>query len=850
MSRFRRHLGLIGSPSRRRKRKRTVRRLFAEHLESRILLAGDIDLSLHNASFPTDVNNDEIVTPIDALVVINALNGQDRPAVSGEGEPSGTYPDTNGDGQISPLDVLLVIDVLNRPEGEGTTTFNISAVPFDEILERPISESGATLTTLNQTTWGKIATGDEIILSNAIDGQGNVGNGRYTVTNVNGGSLTLNQAPNLVNFSGTVQVGRIITQIGTNSDFVLGIVAEDLTFGDPFAVFTDVTFDSALASVTNLDITGSPNPESPTDNFKFNSFVLGKSGDFHTTPGLIDEVGAFRPAGGGLGAGTHLAFTIDMQTGGTTGTLNLGLSAAGIIEGEDPTGLDFPSGLPAHDVLVNHSNVPICQVIRTTHLPNDTPPCTGMVMYNGASLTIAPDTPALVISGPTSLSTNEDTTLNLSGFSVDDVDSTSISVTLDATEGALSQTSFSGTPSEVTTTLNSVTYTPVANSTASDTININASAGSLSDSHAVNITINPINDPPTLVVPGQQSFFTDFDNTFSSDPAPFSIDDIDVGNSDVEVDLTIGEGTLTISPTSGVTVTPNPTGNSSSIRLTGSVANINTALANGVTYNTISPTATNATRALTVTVNDLGNTGTLDPALSGAAQVSETKTVDIEVLDFVPVDIIGQIFVDHDEDGQKDPDDPGIGGVDVILSGIDFQGNSFSMTDMTNSLGIYEFNDVKPNQPGSPYTITAEQPQFIEGGSNAAKLDLDVNGNVTVTDGSLNFDEGGFVPEFADVWRLFALSEEAPNNSAVLFGFEGGSQDWSMFIGPGWDTERYSNPRFSPSSDGNSGVLTVFDSQAGQDRTANVSTQAGTLSYRGTGSDRVYRVIGGSCLAR
>ena len=42
----------------------------------------------------------------------------------------------------------------------------------------------------------------------------------------------------------------------------------------------------------------------------------------------------------------------------------------------------------------------------------------------------------------------------------------------------------------------------------------------------VNITVNPVNDPPTIVVPGRQSFFTDFDNTFADSDNPFELSDI------------------------------------------------------------------------------------------------------------------------------------------------------------------------------------------------------------------------------------------------------------------------------------------------------------------------------------
>ena len=84
-----------------------------EHLENRMLLACDV--STHNLASPTDVNCDNNTTPIDALLVINALN-QDGPRSANDG-PEGLAPDVNGDGNISPIDALMVINDLNS-EGE------------------------------------------------------------------------------------------------------------------------------------------------------------------------------------------------------------------------------------------------------------------------------------------------------------------------------------------------------------------------------------------------------------------------------------------------------------------------------------------------------------------------------------------------------------------------------------------------------------------------------------------------------------------------------------------------------------------------------------------------------------
>jgi hypothetical protein len=66
-------------------------------------------LRYHNALNGSDVNNDGVVSPLDALLIINQLNlGRDRVSSS-----QATFEDVNGDGSITPLDALLVINVLN-----------------------------------------------------------------------------------------------------------------------------------------------------------------------------------------------------------------------------------------------------------------------------------------------------------------------------------------------------------------------------------------------------------------------------------------------------------------------------------------------------------------------------------------------------------------------------------------------------------------------------------------------------------------------------------------------------------------------------------------------------------------
>jgi hypothetical protein len=64
---------------------------------------------------PLDVNNDTDISPLDALLVINELNGRGARELEPPGGPNGPPPflDTTGDGFVSPRDALLVINRLN-----------------------------------------------------------------------------------------------------------------------------------------------------------------------------------------------------------------------------------------------------------------------------------------------------------------------------------------------------------------------------------------------------------------------------------------------------------------------------------------------------------------------------------------------------------------------------------------------------------------------------------------------------------------------------------------------------------------------------------------------------------------
>ena len=246
---------------------------------------------------------------------------------------------------------------------------------------------------------------------------------------------------------------------------------------------------------------------------------------------------------------------------------------------------------------------------------------------------------------PSSLRLNEDTTASIVGVSVADLDAdagSGLTVNLSVVNGRLAVTpngatvtgsgsaavEIQGTVSQVNAALGSLSYTPTNNFSGTDTFSMrtrdlgntggttaNPSASNpLEDNDSFTITVDPVNDPPVNSVPGAQSVF----NTDTKVFANRILQTADVDATNVNVQLTVTQGTLTLGSTTGLTVQGNGT---ATVQLTGSLTNVNNGL-NNLVYN---PTDTFVgTDTLTITTSDLGGTG------SGGV-LTDTDTVSITV---------------------------------------------------------------------------------------------------------------------------------------------------------------------------------------------------------------------------
>lgn len=112
-------------------RRSNSRRLMAEELENRQLLAGDCALPWY------DVNLNDTVEPLDALAVINDLNRAGGAHPYDAFRDTNKWPDVNFDQWITPIDALMIINDLNRNGG---------AHPF--VLECPSAKPSLTINQL------------------------------------------------------------------------------------------------------------------------------------------------------------------------------------------------------------------------------------------------------------------------------------------------------------------------------------------------------------------------------------------------------------------------------------------------------------------------------------------------------------------------------------------------------------------------------------------------------------------------------------------------------------------------------------------------------------------------------
>lgn len=142
------------------------------------------------------------------------------------------------------------------------------------------------------------------------------------------------------------------------------------------------------------------------------------------------------------------------------------------------------------------------------------------------------------------------------------------------------------------------------------------------------LNVQGVNDAPVVTLPSLPAVDEDAD-LFIGGANAISIIDVDAGDSDIRVTMTVGNGTLTVNPNvnGGLTAGDIVGNGSNSVILTGTVSQIGVTLAaaNGLTYRGINEFS--GTDVLTVTANDLGASGTGGSKIDSKSTVLTINTV-------------------------------------------------------------------------------------------------------------------------------------------------------------------------------------------------------------------------------
>lgn len=244
---------------------------------------------------------------------------------------------------------------------------------------------------------------------------------------------------------------------------------------------------------------------------------------------------------------------------------------------------------------------------------------------------------------------NEDTDLPIIGISVGDTDTNLQSVSVSVEYGALTVTlsgtatinsgandsntlTLTGTLADINNALASLIYRGSSNYNGADTLTLlSTDTGGLTALDTVAITVNPVNDAPVVTI-APATYSATEQTLLTLQGTGLSISD-DSGGATIQATVSVDAGTLTTNAgTTGVAIAGSGT---STLTLTGTVAQINDLLAGNLggtlTYIVSSDTPP-ASATLTLSVDDQGNSGA-----GGARSGSDTATISITAVNDLPV---------------------------------------------------------------------------------------------------------------------------------------------------------------------------------------------------------------------
>ena len=647
--------------------------LQAEQLESRMLLAGD--LNFHNALYPQDVDQNQYVSPRDLLVIINQLNaGGARQLLSSsesqttdgaQGEAGGGYLfDVNNDGALSASDALRVINYLNSQQGEHAEIMEFRIVLLQPGTTNPLPN------TITKGTDFEIAVivqdlrgpdqigvlGDRGVLNASIDLNlntkalaqveneevqtlrilGNPTGGTFTLT-FNDGTVSRTTSPIQYNPLTESRVGiatRIQNALSALSNIGAGnieVVPGNAIFGGDANAFA-IRFQGALGDKNlPLNITGNAANLTGGTNPSISVTEL-----FSGTP----NAESFR---------TSLLRRYQIVAGQLVADYNSVVTGA---DASNPDRIDDLGGLHS-DALIGHfpdgeeADPRMLARVRMNTLDAGSFTLQGDVQNVGENLLYVTDDPdhedkvllphEIKITNPAALKIIEPFSAIADTFTFnEDPGSQTLNVTAnDTTNNTTTGSPTGALPANVviiSTTAPSLggsvsintggktlNYTPAANASGTETFTYTLrNPSGVTDTATVTITLNPVNDPPINAVPGARTVAEDGTLVFANN---LSISDADAGSASVQTSLVVSNGTLTLPQTTGLTFIAGDGNADSTVTFQGTVAAINAAL-NGLQY---TPNANyNGSDTLQIITSDLGNTPA--PAQTDSDSVAITVT--------------------------------------------------------------------------------------------------------------------------------------------------------------------------------------------------------------------------------
>lgn len=751
----------------------TTRRLQAEQLEPRMLLAGDV---MHNIIDRCDTNGDEWVTPADALHVINQINRGSATAASGEGEQqSQAYMnDVNNDGFVSPIDALMVINRLNNPEGEGGELVRYTVQALDasgtNLLSSPIQKgtdfylqvlvrdlrmgttapdkpdgvAAAFLDVLYNKSLANVEI-EEIQTITFLDGPSG-GTFRLTFNSATTGNITFDSTNAQTTAANMQTALQGLATIGAGNVEVKPVNLADPTaytirfqgnLGDQDVNMLTANTASLTPGTQTVSIVetskGVYSAAAFRSAFRFGTgFVDARSADDGQVSPTVDanrmnDVGA-----------AQLVQTIPNPTANKElfrvrmNTLNAGtISFLGNV-----TDLEFP----AHNTLLLNRN------------PVVTPDLITVVNRSGT----AGAAEIVTISEP--FSANPDTfnfaetaspspqNLNVKGN--DSLQAAPVVTTITRINGGTAPVNLSiGT---VTLTSGAISFTPLANINGSANFTYTLSNGTVTDTATVTINVSAVNNAPVNTVPGAQSTPEDTAKVING----ISITDIDVNetaNAQMQVDLTVQNGKVALQTIpAGVVFLGGTSNNSATISIQGSLADLNTAI-NGLLY---TPNLNfNGPDTFRIITNDLNNTG------SGGAKIdNDTVTINVTAVNDAPTITLPSPVPVLEEDtlvitGTTVDDVDALNGVEKVtlsvfggngarlnlttITGITFVDGTTNdssslaftgtLTNLKNALASFQYKPQRGDAPSQAIAITVnDQGNTGTGGALSANDSFDV----------------------------------------------------------------------------------------------------------------------------